>query len=215
MIRKLTGAMVSHLFTMARAEEDSNYSIGGLLEFTETCTALVLSGGGSNGAWEAGVLYGLLHEGDPSLFTYDVVTGVSAGSINASGMSAFAKGDEVAATEHISEAWSKRTTADYYQSWDGGVVDGILFKQSAFDTTPMIAALKKVFQELGSFKRDIVISAVDINDGHIVTFTNENTDFDEFHHAVIASASVPGIFPPYKFKGHLLVDGMAAYNTNV
>ena len=27
----------------------------------DKCNALVLSGGGSNGAWEVGVLYGLLH----------------------------------------------------------------------------------------------------------------------------------------------------------
>jgi predicted acylesterase/phospholipase RssA len=28
----------------------------------DSCTALVLSGGGANGAWEAGVLYGLYHD---------------------------------------------------------------------------------------------------------------------------------------------------------
>ena len=36
-----------------------------MVEAKETCRALVLSGGGSNGAWEAGVIYGLLHEGNP------------------------------------------------------------------------------------------------------------------------------------------------------
>ena len=49
----------------------------------DSCTALVLSGGGANGAWEAGALYAMLHEGNPSDFEYDVVTGVSVGSINA------------------------------------------------------------------------------------------------------------------------------------
>ena len=46
------------------------------------CTALVLSGGGSNGAWEVGVLWGLLNYGNPNDFKYDVVSGISAGSIN-------------------------------------------------------------------------------------------------------------------------------------
>ena len=32
--------------------------------FGESCTALVLSGGGSNGAWEAGVIWGLMNYGD-------------------------------------------------------------------------------------------------------------------------------------------------------
>ena len=47
------------------------------------CTAVALSGGGSNGAWEMGVLWGFLHYGNPDDFRYDVVTGISAGSINA------------------------------------------------------------------------------------------------------------------------------------
>ena len=47
------------------------------------CRAVALSGGGSNGAWEMGVLYGFTHYGNPSDFAYDVVTGISAGSINA------------------------------------------------------------------------------------------------------------------------------------
>ena len=35
------------------------------------CYALVLSGGGTNGAWEAGVIWGLMNYGDPTNFEYD------------------------------------------------------------------------------------------------------------------------------------------------
>ena len=69
--------------------------------------------------------------------------------------------------------------------------------------------------EFDEFKRSISVSAVDVNDGKIVTFTDEDTDYSEFHHVIIASASVPGAFPPHEFKGHLLIDGMTAYNTHV
>ena len=51
----------------------------------------MLSGGGSNGAWEAGVLWGFTHYGNPADFAYDVVTGVSAGAIN----TIFFAGEEV------------------------------------------------------------------------------------------------------------------------
>lgn len=34
----------------------------------DTCNALVMSGGGSNGAWEVGVLWGLVHYGNPEDF---------------------------------------------------------------------------------------------------------------------------------------------------
>ena len=60
-----------------------------------------MSGGGSNGAWEAGVLYGLAHNGNPEDYKYDVVSGVSAGAINAAVLSTFAPEDIVAASEYM------------------------------------------------------------------------------------------------------------------
>ena len=53
--------------------------------------ALALSGGGSKGSYQAGVLYGLvMNDEDKSKYAYDIISGVSAGSINAFGMSLFA-----------------------------------------------------------------------------------------------------------------------------
>lgn len=50
-----------------------------------------MSGGGVKGAYEAGVLYGMYHaeQTDKTKFAYDVVSGVSAGSINAGALSMF------------------------------------------------------------------------------------------------------------------------------
>jgi predicted acylesterase/phospholipase RssA len=39
-----------------------------LAHAADKCNALVLSGGGSNGAWEVGVIWGLVHSGNPSDF---------------------------------------------------------------------------------------------------------------------------------------------------
>ena len=61
----------------------------------EYCYAIALSGGGSWGAYEAGVLWGLTHYGDPTNYEYDVITGVSVGSMNAGFMSVWPKGTEV------------------------------------------------------------------------------------------------------------------------
>jgi predicted acylesterase/phospholipase RssA len=74
-----------------------------LCKAAEKCNALVLSGGGSNGSWEAGVLWGLVHSGNPTDFEWDYVTGISAGSINTAGLAGWAVGDEVLATEWLSE----------------------------------------------------------------------------------------------------------------
>ena len=62
---------------------------------TKSCKALAMSGGGSKGSYEAGVLYGLVNnDPDKTKYSYDVVTGVSAGSINTVAVSLFAPGDE-------------------------------------------------------------------------------------------------------------------------
>ena len=77
-------------------EEDDN--------FGKKCHALVLSGGGAHGSYQAGVMWSLF-KSKPEDFRYDVVTGVSAGSINALAFSAFEIGDELNFTEWISETW--------------------------------------------------------------------------------------------------------------
>jgi len=46
-----------------------------------------MSGGGNKGSYEAGVVYGLTHLLPASDVTYDVVSGVSAGAMNAAGIS--------------------------------------------------------------------------------------------------------------------------------
>ena len=57
------------------------------------CKALVLAGGGTRGAYQAGVLWSLVkNDPDKTKFAYDVVSGVSAGSLNALALSFFEPG---------------------------------------------------------------------------------------------------------------------------
>ena len=67
------------------------------------CKALVLSGGGNNGAWEAGVMWGLAHYGNPDDFHWDVLTGISAGSINTAGSAGFAPEEVIELTEFLAD----------------------------------------------------------------------------------------------------------------
>ena len=66
------------------------------------CRALVNGGGGSNGAWEAGVIWGLTHYGEPTDYYWDVHTGVSAGSIMTLGQIGFLPSETVEASEYAS-----------------------------------------------------------------------------------------------------------------
>lgn len=74
------------------------FALAGVEAREGTCNALVLSGGANNGAWEAGVLWGLVNYGDPADYPWQKVTGVSAGAINTGAIVMFPPGEEVAMT---------------------------------------------------------------------------------------------------------------------
>ena len=76
--------------------------------------ALVLGGGANNGAWEAGVLYGLLRYGNKSDYEYDLVSGISVGSINAFAVAVRPKGQEVEMTEWLTDTWKNMKTSDIW-----------------------------------------------------------------------------------------------------
>ena len=66
------------------------------------CYALGLNGGGSKGSYQAGVMWGWTHYGNPDDFQWDVVTGISAGAINTGAISMFAPDDALAMSEWVS-----------------------------------------------------------------------------------------------------------------
>ena len=68
-----------------------------------------MSGGGNRGAWEAGVLWGLAHYGNPDDYQWDVVSGISAGSINTCGAAMFDPADVVEYSEWLSNVWLSLT----------------------------------------------------------------------------------------------------------
>ena len=60
------------------------------------------------------------------------------------------------------------------------------------------------------------MSTVDSNTGNFESFTEVETSIDDFSHSVVASASIPVIFPPHKhFPGKVHIDGGTAYGVDL
>ena len=78
------------------------------------CRALILSGGSNNGASEIGAMWGLVHYGDPADFTWDIVSGVSAGGINAGFTAVWPQGSEVEMTEWMSSSFATLGSHDIW-----------------------------------------------------------------------------------------------------
>ena len=176
-----------------------------------------------NGAWEAGVLYGLIKYGPKEEYQWDVVSGISIGCVNSSGVAIWDKGNEEQMVEWMSNVWDTLKTTDIYQSW--GWVPGVsavysgINREAIFDTSPGMEYLKKLTRgpkgDVTGFKRRIVCDAVDSETGIINSITENDIPFEEYYKVVLASASVPGFFPNTEIEGHRFMDGMAGYNTDV
>jgi hypothetical protein len=90
---------------------------------------LTLSGGGTRGAFGAGLLYGWTDSGDMPEF--DIVTGVSTGAVMAT--FAFLGGDEL---EKVKAFYTKMYTEDIYtNSWLSVFWPGLPDESSTFETT--------------------------------------------------------------------------------
>lgn len=81
---------------------------------SNTCKALCLSGGANKGAYEAGLLWQLMHSDKAEDYYYDVVTGVSAGAINAAAVAVWPKEKSKEMTEWIADLWKNLKTSDVY-----------------------------------------------------------------------------------------------------
>lgn len=168
-------------------------------------TAFVLTGGGSLGAVQIGMLAELLETGERP----DVIVGVSAGALNGAFL-AFDPSREMVA--RMTALWTRITTRevlglswrsllgvlgfrDHIASSNG--IRSLLHRELPYRTFAETAIpLHVVCAELVT-GNDVVISAGDVAE------------------AVIASTAIPGVFPPVQLEGRYLVDGAVAACTPV
>ena len=137
----------------------------------DSCRALVLSGGGNNGSWETGVLWGLLNYGTPSDYTWDVVTGVSAGSINSSALAGWPVGQETEAVQWMSDLWKNLHSSDVWQDWSFGKTEGITMKGGAVDNSPLLNFLRTTLSKFSDFGRRVTMATVNVDTGVYTEFS--------------------------------------------
>ena len=127
------------------------------------CRALALSGGGNKGAWEAGVLWGLVHYREADDFTWDVSSGISAGALNTAFAAVWETGSETDMTEALSEVWSSISeNSEIYVSWGVPSAKALFTKPSLVNTDPGLQFLKDAIEPYESVKRRFTNGAVDV-----------------------------------------------------
>ena len=161
---------------------------------------LALSGGGASGAFGAGAVVGLTRSGSRPEFS--VVTGVSAGAL-------------IAPFAFLGSAWDPEMTAIYTEEIDTSLLQprliGAVFGSSMYSGTP----LKKLIDRYADDRmieavateaargRLLLVATTDFATGDPVVWDLGSIALYGGHDAgrlfrsvLLASASVPGIFPP-------------------
>jgi predicted patatin/cPLA2 family phospholipase len=180
----------------------------------EKCYALAFSGGKENGAYQAGAMSGLASELAAADIAYDVVSGVSAGALNGALFSSFPAGQEKEAAAKMVSFWTEVAKTKLYQSWWGGLVEGLLTEGGLYDNSPMEGFFKDQLKGL-SLHRDLFIGLTDVLSGNFEVLTNSKLTESELPGALQASFSFPGVFPPYSGFDSEYFDGDSIYNVDI
>ncbi len=168
---------------------------------------LALSGGGAKGAFEAGAAAAIVEHYRFTESPITILSGTSVGALNAAGIAA--KG-----ARYPIELWHSISTARVYRKpfyslpWR-------LWRQSAvYDSSPLWTLIQENvnpdFLVRSTFR--LFVHTTDLEMKQPVIFTGGHPDILR---AIWASASVPGAFPPVRWRGRWLVDGGTVDNSPI
>ena len=173
----------------------------------------MLKGGANRGSYEAGAIYALVRNLPEEEVRYDVVSGVSVGALNAAHISTYPKGKEMEMSTDLVALWTILTAGNLYQNWNWGIVQGLLFKNAIYDSTPLHEFISEYFSNR-TVHRLVHFNSVDAITGEIITF-DETVDKATFIKGLWGSTAVPFVFLPVPFGDRLLIDGGVAWNLDV
>ena len=161
----------------------------------------MLSGGGSYGAAQAGMLKAVVESG----FVPDHIVGVSAGALNGA---AIAQDFSPAAAENLCQAWSNATHRSVFPSRTITQLLHVVTNQQSLQPSHGVRRLIESFGpvadlvDLSESAIPLHVGAVDLSSGYLRWFsTGPCMD------VLTASCALPGVFPPVDVEGVTYIDG--------
>jgi len=164
--------------------------------------ALVLSGGGSHGSYQAGVIKALAERG----LSWKVVAGVSVGALNGVGVAQYPEALAPQAALHLEEIWRGiKGDGDVYKPWFFGRL-AALWKGGLYNPAPLERLIRANFDPEKLRKSDVClrIGAVGFGSGKYRYVTEKDDDIPSW---IMASAAFEMAFPPRFIGGDAWMDG--------
>ncbi|MCS7205491.1 MAG: patatin-like phospholipase family protein [Leptospiraceae bacterium] len=174
--------------------------------FNKPKRALILSGGGARGAYQAGVLKFLKEMN----WEPDLICGTSVGAVNAVALGCGLN------IEEIILLWKAIEKKKVYRVSYWKQIQYYLLEDSfvpIMDTTPLRNLLEEYFdiRKLRSSKKEIIITAVSILNSQLKFFNNHEIDIEH----IMASSAIPIFFPWQYINGEPYWDGGVMANTPI
>ena len=169
--------------------------------------ALVLSGGASLGAVQAGMLHALYERG----VAPDLIVATSVGAVN--GAFIASRPPTVATADALGAIWRK---IDRDEVFPRNLVTGLLgflgMRSSLLPSTGLRRLLERhiVFERLEDAAIPLHVIGVDLKSGH-----ERRLSAGDVIEAVLASAAIPAVFPPVRWADVDLIDGGVANDTPI
>lgn len=184
-----------------------------LIQFTssidnqnQTCNILSFSGGGSFGVVEVGILSQI------AMDKYDMITGVSAGGLNAGFLSYYNNVDTNLndGIDNLANIYIQMNNSNVYTH----NFNQIQRTWSYYNTEPLRKTISKELNKMTSKpSRPTLIGSTNLNTGFFEIFVfNEKDNITEQVDILMATSAIPLIFPPQQIQGKYYVDGGAIAN---
>lgn len=169
----------------------------------KTCNVLTLGGGGSFGAVEVGILKDMLEKNIIS-GEFDVITGISAGGLNAAFLS---YGDNIKDNiDELEKLYKNVNTRNIYKP---NFIFRILKDWSIFNNNPLEKTICKLIKDKkGSENRPItLIGSTNINSQKLDIFRYDKLPVKDQVDVLMGTSAIPILFKPRKINDCLYVDG--------
>lgn len=173
------------------------------LSINGTCNILALSGGGSFGMVEVGILSSL-YQRNAIPNDFDVISGISAGGLNAGFLSYY--NDTETGVNDLYDVYANMQNDGVYK------LDllGILNNWSIYSTKPLHDTLTNVIDSKTPntiHTPFTIIGTSNVEKEHLdIYHFNELTNEDKVS-LLLSTSAIPVVFPPQHFRGQLYIDG--------
>ena len=173
----------------------------------DNCNILSLSGGGSFGAVELGILEKLDNK------NYDLISGISVGALNACYLSYYDNNNFTTGLDNLKDIYINLKNDDIY-------VPNFHFnyknisKIGFYDTTPLHNTINKILSKF-NYKNLItsLIGSTNLNNGNLDIFNLDNYTNKEQTELLMTSSAIPLVFPPRIWNNNIYVDGGVVTNS--